>query len=500
MKRNISVSLKVTILYFILTAAAFLSASLVLYGYFERRLYDDLDTSLDARADGVIGSIKTYWETEESDYSGSRVSEGRIRRIEAEGFARIAKTWANDRGETPAFMAVAVQIFDAAGHPIATSPRLESGIGLSKETWEEAIAGKQKTETVEMGGPATRRAYRALALPVYYRGEPVYIVQVVASLQRTESALTNLRILLLTLFPIAVVIAGTIAFYIARTTLGPVQRMIDQIHESTGRDLRVPEDLKLRIAVPVTGRELTELAESFNAMMERSEQAFGTQARFFNDVSHQLKTPLSVLKGELETTLRRVRSRDEYERVLGSNLEEVDRMIRLVNRMLALARFDSGQVALRLEACDLGALVRSVADDFAIMAGSREVALAVTGPASLTIAGDREKLYQALAAILENAVRHAPPRSAIDIAIEAGGEAATVRVRDRGSGIQEGEREKIFERFYRGANEGGSGFGVGLSMARSIVRLHSGELVAQNAPDGGAVFILTVPTGRDTST
>ncbi len=490
MMKNWTIRFKLSLLYLILVSIAFLVFAFALYGYFGRRLYNDLDAFLGLRADGIIESIKTYWQTEGLSPAGAAAAggEAQIKRIEADDFARIARTWVDDQAETPPFLSVAVQIFGPDGGSIAASSRIDARIRLSRESWERVVGGEKIFETVKLPGKGESIAsYRVLTQPVWYRESIVYIVQVVSSLRRIDSSLSNLSLLLFSLVPIVIIIASGIVYYLTRSTLLPIQRMIDAIH-------RVREDdLRLRLDIPASGRELRELAFSFNSMLDRVEASFETQARFFNDVSHQLKTPLAVLRGELETTLKRVRSREEYEQTLESNLEEVDRMARLVNRMLVLARFDAGQVELKMEELSLSAFVESAVEDFRAMALAKNVRVEIIAGKEVRTVCDRDKVAQVLAALVENAIDHSPENGTVEIAAGEDGAAARLQVRDHGPGIPEDEREKIFDRFYRGTTAVGEGFGIGLSMARSIMRLHSGDATARNADDGGAIFTLSFP-------
>ncbi|MCE1196251.1 ATP-binding protein, partial [bacterium] len=300
---------------------------------------------------------------------------------------------------------------------------------------------------------------------------------------------------LFALVPVIILLTAIIIYYLTRSALMPIQRMIETIHGASDRDLLATLD------IPDSGKELRDLAISFNSMMERVDESFKAQSRFFNDVAHQLKTPLAVLKGDLETTLNRVRSRDEYEQVLESNLEEVDRMVKLVNRMLVLARFDAGQVELKRERMSAQDFLNSAEEEFRAMAEALDCALAIDCRTEAELTIDRDKTIRALAAVVENAVAHSVGGETVEISAGENDRQVCISIRDHGPGIPEAELDRVFERFYRGSTARGDGFGIGLSIARSIARLEGGDITAANASGGGALITFRFPRadGREKS-
>jgi two-component system OmpR family sensor kinase len=481
-----TIRFKLSLIYPILVSGAFLAFAFILYGYFSRNLSADFDAFLESKADGIEESIQTYWQTEGLPASGAGTGkpDGQ-RRLDAKDFTRIARSWVNDQGETPQLLMVGVQIFGTDGAVIAASPRIAPGIGLSREAMDQMVSGHSSFETIKLAEKGNNESdFRLYTRPVGYAGSPVYYVQVVSSLMRVNSSLANLIQSLLVLVPIIILITAAIVYYLTRTTLMPIQRMIGSIRNVSEQDLLVKFD------IPASGRELRDLAISFNSMMERVNASFRAQARFFDDVSHQLKTPLAVLKGDLETTLVRVRSKEEYEHILESNLEEVDRIARLVNRMLSLARFDAGQVELRLEQTSIRDFLNSIEDELHVVATAHGCNLSIKGENDAAVVIDREKTSRVLAAVVENAVEHSRSGDVVLLSCIDEGETSAIEVRDCGPGIPDAELGKIFERFYRGSTATGNGFGIGLSMARSIMRLQGGDVSAANAPSGGAIFTL----------
>jgi signal transduction histidine kinase len=501
MRREATLGARLSLILSGLFAAIFVFYGLWVYGYYQAKTYADLDSYLASKADGIQESIQTYWQTEEDNLARDRVRPWEASKIEASDFKRIAKTWIQDRDQSPASINSAVKIYDVSGKLIASSPRVDPGIGLSKESYEKVMGGAVSYDTIELRDQPQRpqrAAFRTITLPVRYHDSIQYLVQVVYSLHTVFQALWRLRVLLSISLPLIIALTCCAILLVTRSTVGPVQRMIDKIHAQikTGaeRDAPYAKSLSFETASG-SSREINELAESFNSVLERIDISFESQARFFNDVSHQLKTPLAILKGELETTLKKARSKEEYEGILESNLEEVNRMIGLVGRMLTLARFDSGQVEPRLSEVALDSLIAETLGDFDVLAKEQGFHISVETPVLSPILTDREKLCQALLALLENALRYSPEHGTVWVRLRAEAENAIIEVEDEGPGVPADEREKIFERFYRGSQALPGGYGIGLSMARSALRVAGGEITAEEPAAGksGALFRITLP-------
>jgi len=488
--QNWTIRFKLSLLCPLIVAVVLVVFAFVLYGYFGKNLKADLDAFLQSKADGIEESIRTYWQAEGLSPVEGKGGNADQRRIDSKAFTEIARSWIAEQRNTQQFMAAGIQIFDDSGVIIAASPHLPSDIRISRETMDSLILGDDTFETVRTRDSRNENAeFRVYTRPIKYGSKTVYYVQVLSSLERVGSILSDLKRTLWVLIPIVVLITAAIVYFSTRASLMPIQRMIETIHGASKGNLIV------KLEIPSSGKELRDLAISFNAMMDKVDASFKTQTRFFNDVSHQLKTPLAVLKGDLETTLTRARSKEEYEQILESNLEEVNRMIFLVNKMLTLARFDSGHVELKREQVSLAELLGEAKEEFLIIAAARHCRLSVEDSGGGTVYIDREKTLRALAALVENAIEHSPEGETVVIASAEREGCPVITVRDHGPGIPDQEIDKIFERFYRGTTAAGNGFGVGLSMARSIMHLEEGEVEVRNAADGGALFSLRFAPG-----
>lgn len=239
-------------------------------------------------------------------------------------------------------------------------------------------------------------------------------------------------------------------------------------------------------------RELRSLAGAFNAMSAQLEETEAQRTRLLADVSHELRTPLTVMQGSLEGILDGLYPADELH--LTPILEETRVMSRLIDDLRTLASAEAGSLSLHREPTDLGDLLTDAAAAFRSQADTAGVTIHAANVATLpTLDVDPERIRQVLANLLTNALRHTPRGERIDLAASASPDAITVTVADTGAGMPPEVLDRIFERFYRAPESRGSG--LGLPIARELVRAHGGELTAESAPGQGTTLRFTLPTG-----
>lgn len=250
-----------------------------------------------------------------------------------------------------------------------------------------------------------------------------------------------------------------------------------------------------RIALPTSApREIRELADAFNGMIDRLEDAFTRLSRFSADLAHDLRTPLANLLLQSQVGLSKARSAQEYEALLAANVEEFERLQRMLDGMLFLARADNAQIALELEELDLRAELDRMAEYFELAADDRAVKLVVGGQGRLR--ADAALLQRAVGNLLSNAIRYARAGSQVDLRVTQRREDILIEVTNQGAGIAPQDLAHVFDRFWRAdqarsASEGSSG--LGLSIVRSIARLHGGEAMVESEPDKATTFGLRLP-------
>jgi signal transduction histidine kinase len=241
-----------------------------------------------------------------------------------------------------------------------------------------------------------------------------------------------------------------------------------------------------------TGDELDHLADVFNRTMGRLERSFQQLRQFTADASHELRTPLAAIRSVGEVGLERNGSREDYRELVGSMLEEVNRLTRLVDDLLMIARTDSGAIQLNYSTVDLSLLTRDTVTLLDPLADEKEQKLAFASPGDVPIRGDPAILRQAIINILHNAIKYSPRGSAISVGV---GQDATVTIEDAGPGIPAEHARRIFDRFYRidrGRSRQEGGFGLGLSIAKWAVEANGGTIDVS-----GSTFKITLP--RDPS-
>jgi two-component system, OmpR family, sensor kinase len=275
-------------------------------------------------------------------------------------------------------------------------------------------------------------------------------------------------------------------------------RLVKPVHEITHQAESIRAGtLGHRIQADADSQEYESLVGVLNSMLERLEGSFDMQRRFTADASHELRSPLTALKGEIELALRREREPGEYRRVLASNLQEVDRMTWLAQDLLTLARSDAGVMEPRFQATDPVAAAERVIDRLRGKAEQRAVRLALDAPEPVEAILDPGLFDQLLWNLVDNGVKFSGRGGQVGVRIVGGGSDLTLTVMDRGPGIPEEASHRIFDRFYRldparTAGENG-GTGLGLAIVRAITDAHGGSVTAANREGGGAIFSVTLP-------
>jgi signal transduction histidine kinase len=249
------------------------------------------------------------------------------------------------------------------------------------------------------------------------------------------------------------------------------------------------ESLSERLPVHNPDDELGRLATVFNETLGRLEASFDRMRRFTADVSHELRTPLTAMRSVGEVGLQGHRDEDAYRGVIGSMLEEVDRLASLIDRLLMLSRAETGEARLSIEDVPLGALGDEVSENLGVLAEEKRQSIVVEHAAEVSVRADRQVLRQALINLVDNAIKFSPPDSRVRIRVADSGGAAIVDVIDSGAGIDPAARARIFDRFFRaGDAEGRSGAGLGLSIAKGAVEANGGQLTLHASGADGSTF------------
>ncbi len=400
-----------------------------------------------------------------------------------------------------------------SSHPDAAEPR----IGHFIEVWSpqgsllyrSAVLQDQKLggppgpdEGLHDPSPSTMRLPNGtrvrLASSVYHVEDQRVVLRVAYSEEGLWRELGEFGEVLLLGFPIAVLLAGFGGYALARKALAPIDSMATQAKRISA------ERLGDRLSIENPEDELGKLGTVFNDMLGRLQAAFDQLRRFTADASHELRTPLTAIRSVGEVALQDQRSPAEYRDVIGSMLEEVDRLTRLAESLLALSRADAGHVQLQREDISLRQLAREATSLVEVLAEEKRQRIDIEGDADVLVSVDRLILRQAIVNLLDNAIKYSPPGGRILARVNCGGDKQIfLEVIDQGPGIPSEHQPHVFDRFFRAdkarTREWG-GAGLGLSITRWAVEVHGGDITLESEEGHGSTFRISLPLAKGSST
>jgi heavy metal sensor kinase len=336
--------------------------------------------------------------------------------------------------------------------------------------------------------PFKGETWRVIAEPYRAGDDRQGVLQVVGNLEDVQDTLTNLRFAILLLVPAGILCSAMGGFWLAGRALAPVGRIA-----SMAREIEASK-LDQRLPHPGVDDEIGRLVMTLNRMIARLESSFDSMKRFTADASHELRNPLATMRNTIDVTLEQPRTADQQRAALESLGEDVDRLRRIVEDLLLLARADNGRIAMNRERVRLDSLVQALAEIQQPRAQELGVAVALaSGPAEVN--GDERWLYQMVGNLLDNALKFAGAGGKVLMEVTSQGDTVRLRVSDSGPGIPDEDLERIFERFYQvdPSRAQRTGSGLGLAIAAWIVQVHEGRISAANHPGGGAVFTVELP-------
>ncbi len=380
-----------------------------------------------------------------------------------------------------------VQVIDVNGRVLAHSANLGAArLPAPPALLERLAAGETVFETLpDFGEEPTRM----VSVPFQVRGSRLAI-QVAGSLDDVNNVLRTASLLFITMGLMLIMAVGAAGAVLTRRvfrTIDDVVRQARRIGEAS---------LSERLPHPGTNDEMGRLVGTLNEMLDRLERGFEMQRRFTSDASHELRSPLSRLRTELEVTLRRPRETSEYLETLRSCLEEVERLTLLVEELLALAHLDAERKREPSERVVLNSLVEEAIHRLEPLANARRVRLIFESSPPIAVRIARGSLSLVLVNLVDNAVKFSPVGGAVTIRLAAEGPEALLSVSDEGPGLRAEELPHLFERFYRGAaarTDAVPGVGLGLALSQAIVHAYGGRIVASNRPQSGAIFTAWLP-------
>jgi heavy metal sensor kinase len=357
----------------------------------------------------------------------------------------------------------------------------------SKSAWpRSALSGGDKYTEMSFGG----QPYLVLERPWLAPAGP-FVLSVAAPLETNLTLLRTFRGGMLWTVPVLLALSALGGYFLSRQALRPVDEIA-----LAARSISVM-NLSERLPVPATNDELQRLSETCNAMLARLDFAVSEIKRFTADASHELRTPVSVIRTLAELALRNPGADEESRRAFAEIVEEAGRTSRLLEEMLVLARADDGTAHLSFEPVDVAEILRVVGAKARLLAESNGHTLDISLPAAELplVRGDYSMLHRLLWILLDNAVKYTRSPGNIRIVLRESGEMLVIEVRDTGIGISPSDLPHIFKRFYRGEQSRSQidGSGLGLAIAHWIADTHQAELSAESQGQGGTVFRISIP-------
>jgi heavy metal sensor kinase len=313
-----------------------------------------------------------------------------------------------------------------------------------------------------------------------------------------DMTLRRLFEFLLYTIPVVIILSFLLGRFLASRSLRPVDLIASKARRITA------EHLSERLPTGPSNDEIARLSATLNEMIARLERSFEQIRQFTSDASHELKTPLAILMGEIEVALRKRSSVEELRMTLESCLEEVIRLNNVVQGLLELSRAESGQVTLQLEDVDFTAMLKDICEDIGIIAEPRGISVTHQLDHDVRVYGDPVRLHQAILNILENAVKYNRDGGSIKVLLTTSDDHAYLGVTDTGIGIRKEDIPRIFDRFYRidkARSQAIHGSGLGLSIVRWIVESHNGSIEVDSDEGTGTTFTIRLPlSSTQTST
>ena len=438
--------------------------SVVSYNVLARWLDEDVTTRLTELTDGLHGYLRFDGDAPTVEYNTNDSDQA--------SFVHEATRY--------------YQVYDSAtGRLLVQSPDIAPlGLSLTRGEIVLLLATSQPSDITTPYG-----RLRIVNSPIAGPGGRTYLLQVGVSLRTLDASLSRYRDLMLVLTPLSLLLAAAGAWWLSGFALAPLTRAA-----FAARDIDIAT-LGRRLPTRGVKDELEDVTLAFNETLGRLERSIGEMRQFSTALAHELRTPLAALRGEIELALRATRDVD-LQQSLASQIEDIDRLTRLIEHVLTLARAESGQIPLSFGAVDLGELANSLVETLEPVANARTIALRCE-PAPVVVAlGDAGWLERLVLNLIDNAMKFTREGGCVIVRVSRHGERACLEVADTGIGMTSDVAAHVFERFYqadpsRSSPSGGAG--LGLSLVKWIVDRHHGTVSVESTPEKGSIFRVALP-------
>lgn len=486
-----SIKFKISVLYVVLLGLILLSYNLFLYASLRHTLYEDLDEHLMRKDQELSDLINNY---------ASVLPEG-PGRLEAAAKRVLYAGESDIAGMVPEALELkllkVIDKYDLLEDYIVVSgqrgPIAQTSMppGVAKHFLRLAKSLPDSGETMRFDTLNTPEVSLRVITARYALGSgESYLLQTGTRLRHISELLRQRTTLHAVSVPVILIFTSFFGWLLARRILRPVQAVADTARRITH------EDLSARVRIQDIDHEMVHLVEAFNEMILRLDKSFQHITDFSSHVAHELKTPLAIIRGESEILLRKERAPEDYQRVIASNLKEIERLIRIIDDMLVVASLEYDPQALTLAKTSLGELLREAAEQAEILAKAKNVSVRLLLPRNPGfIQCDEAHMRRLLLNLLDNAIKFSPPGRNVTLELRRESGRAEISINDEGPGIPEADRPRIFEKFFHREKPDAErrGHGLGLSIALSVARAHRGDILVKSTPGKGTVFTVVLP-------
>lgn len=484
-----SITFEVSFLYSLILGIILLIFSGVLYFILFRAVYTELDKELELTATNISSSIYSYLEVrgEEAEplkFALEKTIEQKEEKRVRWWTKKFEKRWINrvDQMDLSDYYVSFISINRAS---VARSPGMpEDMIDLFREQVDLSDPAATTFSSISY----SNRKLRVINFPFSYKGEDKYMIQVGVYQEDIIDLIFNWLTSVMISIPVILLLTSFIGSLFVRRILKPVE-------ETATIARRISkEDLSARVKTQNVYKEVKYLIDDFNDMIDRLERSFKHIEEFSAHVAHELKTPLTIIKGETELAMLEDRSLEDYKRAMQVNLEEVEKMLRIINDLLLLTKLDYQPEVFLFESVEFGTYLTEIVNQSKFLAQKKDIQITTHWPdRPVQIEADKVHLRRLFFNILDNAIKFTPQNGAIDIRVELDDHRIVTSIKDSGPGIPPDEVQKIFDRFFRCANSSERGYGLGLSIAQSIAHLHHGSIRVESELGEGTVFHIILP-------
>jgi heavy metal sensor kinase len=459
--KRLSIGIRLTLWYLAIFALGELVFGLGMWFILRENLYDMVDDDVENQ----VEDLKGFLQAQQADAPIAKLRE------------EVKETYAKSHwGDYLA-------LYLGTGEQIYSSSFLQAHASI---LW----APNQVNQAVSLSRKVDGRVFRFLFEKIEVNGK-TYAVEMGLPADDAVDTLRMFRFYLLLFAPLLLLVAAAVGYWMSRRALAPVDAIV-----RTARSVGA-SSLNSRLQKLDTGDELQRLSDTLNEMLDRIESAFLRITQFTADASHELRTPVSLIRTEAELALRRSRTEKEYQESLRHILLEAERTTGLIEQLLTLARADSGRETLHVQSIDLAETLRQVVEGWKQVAAIRDVQFSATINPHTFVSGDEALLRRLADILLDNAFKYTLSPGSVSLTLEERSGDAVISVSDSGVGIAPDERSKIFERFYRvdkARSRAQGGIGLGLAIAQWIVAQHHGSIEVESDPGKGSVFRVCLPT------